>query len=647
VRRALLAVVVCVAAAAVPVARAATPDAPDAPGPLAAPDRSTEPVVLTGASFPTWAAPADVSVESPGTGGLQCLAGDDATCTHNRYVDPTATTGDALGTGVPVGRLLGYRWNVHAKKFTQIPFQVDEMAERYLANDTSGFAAYSETDPHLAYVWDEDRFRWTASDPNDPCHAVADAPTSTDPVAGLDTNDELAFMASDAGPAAPSDAPLPKGVVGAYRVAVADPRAPDGPGYVYVMLAGDGKGAPRPAYDATNGYVRYEPDADSDTFLFSQSSYSDYGNAAAGPWLDPTTGICHTDKTDWKRRRPKDSAWIRTPRYAFRYDGRWLMTQIRVAPSADSNSGDDWTYGPDLVDQWKARAFQQRPGGETPCCGYEEEVGNWGGSSTLMGWRGGPVRVIRATWGADSGTNVVRTEVFYRDEVRMRTDLRVHPIPPGDGIYAQWDFNAGRVTRYYNAYKPDGVAVDGKNDEAFGNEYVDLGDRFHNDVDVVDPTFSGPSPALSWEEASGPAGSFVSSFTVRTINLGAAHAVVTTPYYRDDSCFDDGTGTDPGVHLRVRQPDPPDPSRRCWTPADGIPAPGTTAFWQGSIGTFGIHILAIADSDNAFTTLPLTEIGAEQRIVLLPPTRDGAPVNVGDRYGRAFAEPLVALATPR
>jgi hypothetical protein len=97
----------------------------------------------------------------------------------------------------------------------------------------------------------------------------------------------------------------------------------------------------------------------------------------------------------------------------------------------------------------------------------------------------------------------------------------------------------------------------------------------------------------------------------------------------------------------VRQPDPPDPSRRCWTPADGIPAPGTTAFWQGSIGTFGIHILAIADSDNAFTTLPLTEIGAEQRIVLLPPAADGAPVNVGERYGRAFAEPLVALATPR
>ena len=224
----------------------------------------------------------------------------------------------------------------------------------------------------------------------------------------------------------------------------------------------------------------------------------------------------------------------------------------------------------------------------------------------------------------------------------MRTDLRVHPIPPGDGIYAQWDFNAARITRYYNPHVPDGVDVDGRDDEAFGNLYVDAGEEFHNDVDVVDPTFSGVSPSFSWEQLSGPGGTFVSSWTIRTVNLGAAHAVLTTPYYRDDSCFDDGTGTDPGVHLMVRAPDPPDPARRCWTPADGVPTPGTTEFWQGSIGTSGIHILAVAESDNLFTTLPVTEIGAEQRIVLLPPTLD----NVGDRYGRAFSQPLVVVATP-
>ncbi len=127
------------------------------------------------------------------------------------------------------------------------------------------------------------------------------------------------------------------------------------------------------------------------------------------------------------------------------------MTDIRI--SGDGGK----TYGQDLVDRWKARAFAQDPGSETPCCGYEEEDNNWGGSSILLGERVGPVRAIRETWGADSGTNVIRRETFYRQEVTQRTYLRVHVIPALDGIYAQWDFNAGAVDRFYNSQQPAGV----------------------------------------------------------------------------------------------------------------------------------------------------------------------------------------------
>jgi hypothetical protein len=42
------------------------------------------------------------------------------------------------------------------------------------------------------------------------------------------------------------------------------------------------------------------------------------------------------------------------------------MTGIQIA------AGDDWAYGPDLVDRFKARAFAQDPGSQTPCCGFEE-----------------------------------------------------------------------------------------------------------------------------------------------------------------------------------------------------------------------------------------------------------------------------------
>ena len=663
-----------------------TPE-PFDPSPAA---RRTEPVVMTGASFPSWAAPADVTAKVPTFDGALCEGGQTDHCTHNRYDKPEVDTGNAAGNGVDIGRLRGYRWDAGKAKFVQIPFQVDEMAVRYLSNDASGFAFYSESDQHPTYVFDEERFRWTASDPANPCKAApADGVRTTpDPVPGLDTDDEVAFMASDSGPAAPASTPLPKHIAGSYRVTLSDPYLPGGDSYVYVMLTDGSAAAPAPAFTAANGYVRYEPDPDSDTFLFSESNYESYGNAAPGPYFDPATNTCVTDQSQWKQHRPKDTAWIRTPTYEFRYEGRWLITETHVRPFGAGNHptapSSTWVYGPDLVDQWKARAFQQRPGGQTPCCGYEEEVNNWGGSSMLMGWRAGPVRVIRATWGSDSATNNIRTETFYRDEVRQASNLRVHVIPPGDGIYAQWDYNAGKVSRYYNPYVPNGVAIDGKNDEVFGNARVYAGPEgvryqsddktgvdpvdtqvnngvsvgapaqrcsqkacINNDVDIADPTFSGPAGTLNWEQTTGRDGTFVDRFTVKQLTPGAAYSVVTTPYYRDDSCFDDGTGSDPGLHLNPAEPDPDVDSngnpRLCWAPKFGDPsAYAADHFYQGDIGTHGVHILLIADSDNAHTTEPVDEISAEQRRVILPGLRG----NVGEQYGRGFEKPLVATATP-
>src|SRR3712207_7470339 len=83
-----------------------------------------------------------------------------------------------------------------------------------------------------------------------------------------------------------------------------------------------------------------------------------------------------------------------------------------------------------------------------------------------LGEKVGPVRAIRETWGADSGTNVIRRETFYREEMRQKTWLRVHVIPPLDGIYAQWDFNADRVKKFTNARGSHDI--DGRNDEAYG-----------------------------------------------------------------------------------------------------------------------------------------------------------------------------------
>jgi hypothetical protein len=655
--------------------------------------RDTEPVVLTGKELADWAAPANQTVKlplmdlvecpvgvdpsnvKPGTGGGASVVTDgfklNEEC-HNRYSEPEVDTEDAAGEGTPTDRILAFRWTGGALgRWQEVPVQVDEQFTRYLDNSASGFSPYSGQDQHTTYAYEREGFRWRAEDPSNPCVAKPDSPVATDPVAGLDHNDEIAFMASDAGPAAPGGGPKPPGVKDFKVVTIADPSAAGvdrNPKYLYI---GRSDGTRKPAFDGSNGYVKYERDANANIYEFSQSSYDGYGNAPVGMTCDAEGNP--TGKEG--RRRPRDYATITTDRYRFRYDGRWLMTKVEISPDGGK------TYGPDLVDRWKARAFAQDPGSETPCCGFEEEDTNWGGSSTLLGEKVGPVRVIRETWGADSGTNVIRRETFYRKEMRQKTWLRVHVIPPLDGIYAQWDFNAGRVTKFFNANKPQGVNVDGRNDEVLGNlddpcqskydaqsnpndtsgidqQYRSLYEMFqlcrfpyHLSADLPDLTHQEPGATLGWSQVSGPHGTIVDRYDAQLASNsagGAAQGVFAMPYYRDDSCFDDGTGSDPGPKVNLRSGNEPAMSkttggpRKCWQTSDGLPD-GTDRFYQGSIATHGLHILLVADSDNARMTVPTTEMVAEQRMVMLPGFRDGT---AGQQYGRTMEKPLVPVVAP-
>jgi hypothetical protein len=674
--------------------------------PTVAAKHDADPVILTGADFPQWSARANFTVKIPSTDLKDCsgtidpsrggspndwLVADEG-CEHNTYAAPEVDTGHALGTGTPTDQLVGYRWDADKKEFVQIPFQVDELFTRYLQNSASGFALYSGQDQHTTYAFDREGFRYRTEDTADPCHALPDGNVAADPVQGLDDNDELVFMARDAGAQAPAKATLPAGIDGVREVTVADPANPQEPvRYAYVMRTG--ATGPKPAFNASTGYVQYTRDANADTFGYSQSGYRDYGNAPRGRFMwngqcvgasvDNAPAECK-DAPDRppsdsnmanlffkcpQRHRPLDGATVETDGYKFRYDGRWLLTGLQISPDGGT------TFGPDLIDRWKARAFAQDPYSDTPCCGYEDEDQNWGGSSNLIGERVGPVRAIRETWGADSGTNVIRRETFYRDTMRQKTFLRVHVIPPLDGIYAQWDFNAGKVDTYFNPRKDQGVDIDGKNDEVFGNfddPCVTLWDdnsrsdfdqayrdaykqmqfcRFpnHLSIDVTDPTFANVNASLDWNEVAGPNGSIVDRYQLEKVTdataLGTPQTLFAVPYYRDDSCFDDGTGSDPGVRLQPRSDNEPQTfegqPRKCWQRSDGDPA-GSPRYFQGDIATHGLHLLLIAESDNARLTVPVTEIVSEQRMVFLP----GNPGNVGEQYGRSFEKPLVAATTP-
>lgn len=685
--------------------------------------RGVDPVVLSGSQFPLWSAGPEVTFREPQVPTYyevmdiqerlpeairsECYHPNqnpydpDDNGDHNCSQSPrVAVYGTPGRNGASIDRLLGYRWD--GTTFEQIPLQVDERFTRYMSNNASGFAFYSGVDQHLTYAFDREGYRFTDNDPSDPCRPIArEDPryggqrlaAEPDPLPGLDDNDEIVFMVRSTGSKAPAGSPLPAGIENATEVTVVDPSNPGVLRYAYVMLAA--QGGPAPAFDASNGFVRYEPDANArSVFVFSESSYEGYGAAPKGPY-------CLADGTSTGKigqRRPLDTAWIRTPRYKFRYDGRWLMTALHV--SADPKG--DWTYGPDLIDRWKARAFQQDPSSETPCCGYEEEDTNWGGSGILFGERSGPVRTIRETWGADSSTNNARREVFYRDVILFGDALRVHPIPPLDGIYTQWDYSAGMVSTYYNPIVSGGVPIDGKDDEVFGNlddpcnPYYDEIDKgltevyrdayetaglcgaveYHQSVDVADPTHGVPIGGLQWEEVAGPHGTLVTRWGIRDYTPGGvAHTLIAVPYYRDDSCFDDGTGTSPGPRRKERSSNElmtyrlpgssVDIPRRCWEPSFGLPDESFTAglqpidpsnpdspmigdefgderYFQGDIGAHGLHLLLIAESDNAALTVPTTEIVSQQRMVVLP----GQQGNVGDRYGFPTEFPLVALVRP-
>lgn len=626
---------------------------------------ATQPVVLRGQDFPTWSSGPEVTARAPqapnsyGTynsqanqpsslqsdcyqsspnpdvnGSTDANHGD-----HNCFQGSQSPVRTAL-KGVKPESLRGYRWD--GRRFVQIPFQIDTKWEHYLTNNASGFSFYSGADKMLTYTFDHQPFVETSNPPLPHncdagpgaaaagcippgpnqlqqaavvCHAQA-PPGVPDPTADpnrfLINTDELAFMARDSGALAPSATPLPHGIASAYQVRLLDPATHTGR-YVYVMQSAPGRSAGTwavpIAYTAANSpYVHYTPTADAGMMAYSQSSYSDYGNAPVGPACKPdgtpegqavigqgfkynAAGDVILDPKTYVRRRTLDTGTVSTPRYRFRYDGRWLMDGLQVSPdNRGLTSGD---YGPSIIDRWKGRAFQQSPGGKTPCCGYEDEQNNWGGSSMTMGVHLGPVRAIRVTWGSDSGTNVTRTDLFYADSVVHEFALRVHPIPPLDGIYTQWDMAAGRVTRYYNPYNSSGVPVTGINPVLYGDMNAHLGpdgisessnDKLGHAVGPVsagnpnnstctssaciygsfnlpDATFSGlAQELLSWEEMTGPAGTLVEKWAIdrSTVSPGGAQAVVeTVPYYVDASCFDDGTGQDPGPHIALRSPNEP------------------------------------------------------------------------------------------
>ena len=605
--------------------------------------RSVEPVVLKGAKLPSWSRLPAVGTSNP--------TPPPAVRVRDAHYGVLQVPPDSR-SGVPVEEIVAFRWD--GTTFQEIPVQVDEMFPYFLANANSSFSVYSGTDKELTYEWDTEAWKMTAGEcfkeypPDDPATPQNEAAAMQDPVLTLDDDDEIAFMASDAGPRAPADALGPLGT-GSNRqeVAITDPLT-GAVSYVYLYLRPGGSD-----FHAGNGYVRYERDANADeyidrfSFLRADPEVLGVSNTGYGPNLAGT--VCRTapgddpdvtndpDVPDGQPRPstdrfPRDGVTVTTDSYRWRATGRWMVREMHIA-----KPGQPGVHGPDLIDRWKGRAFQQSPDGvfgDLTGVGFEDEQVNWEANSSLLGERTGPVRAIRETWGADSGTNVTKTETFYRDAVTYRFHVRVHPIPP-DGLYTSWDYNAGTAACYFNVLKSTCVPIDGINDEVVGN--IDGTSNFPAYFDHPDPTFSPPSALYTWEQISGrdDVGSLVTIWEV--LGPTTATNLAAVPYYRDDRCLDDGTGDDPVPR--------PWPGEKASEPevqqGYGPGADCTKNQKQGAFASHGLHAFATQDSDNAFVGETTTEIDIRQWQFAVPTEE---PKNIGAPYGQTVITPLQTTA---
>jgi hypothetical protein len=629
-------------------------------------DRDAAPVVLTGSQLPTWSAPAATGVAQPYPSGVtaeyssQLPGGFAVRTAHNGTILPV------VKQGVPVDQVAAYSWA--GGRWREVPVQVDERFPYFLANARSDFGFYSGTDQELTYAWGptahsvgEEAWKKVAGDcsaryPRTAAEAqatglVTPGPQETyadythamaDPVAGLDDDDEIALQARDAGEQVPSGTAPPKGASNGQAVAVTDPLDPTHVRWTYLFLTPHGS-----SFTARTSAVRMTRDEDADQWI-DRGSFADgspfklgSSNTGYGPNLPGT--VCDPDGTrrTSKDRFPRDGITVSTPTYQLTATGRWMVRGFQVAKPTGHG------YGPDLIDRWKGRAFQQSPDSSVSLVGFEDEQVNWEANGTLLGWRQGPVRAIREIWGADSGTNVTKTETYYRDADTYRYRVRVHPIPP-DGLYTSWDYNKAAMGTYYNLEKPDGVPIDGQNDDTGQVSDLPNGDPAY--FDFPDPTFDLPSAVDRPEEVAGRGanGGLVYAFEFKGATSAANAAVV--PYYRDDACIDDGTGDDP-----VQRPWPGEAStdprvQAGYAAANGLPYKdlvcdpknGKTPF-QGAYASHGLHFLVTHDSDNATLGTPVDEIDGQQWRYSVPMAR---PTNVISSYAPNVLAPLLPVVTP-
>ncbi|MFM9026453.1 MAG: hypothetical protein ACKOQ6_00455, partial [Bacteroidota bacterium] len=322
---------------------------------------------------------------------------------QTRNNDPVVVTGSNLSCmiGVQPSLIVAYKFN--GTGLVQIPVQVDEVVVKEASAPYNNLGcAFGTVSNNSAY---------------DNISFYADANTFT----GADTNllfdidDEVVFMAKDAGSKLNICPPTPAGVVGntTCEIVLRDPLNNTILGYVYLFQQ--------------NGTLNQSAGVNYVTYNFTYAN--NYKTAY---------DICTGSVTE--------SSTVTTANYSMRYSKRVIEDELRISAGGASN-----------VDILDAHQFFVAPNN---CFRSEQTFSDSRG--TVVTSKNGPVRAIRSVMGANSGVGTQWTIKFTESRMDYLMDFRVHPI---GGFFDVVDLNSNAVgMMYYNNQNPNGALINGSQD---------------------------------------------------------------------------------------------------------------------------------------------------------------------------------------
>lgn len=287
--------------------------------------------------------------------------------------------------------IVGFR--LRNGQWEQMPVQVDERDLRLIQDLYNGTINDNFQLQFLVYT---DPETFTGSD-NDPT---------------FDENDELVFMAKDAGNAY-SGQPLPTGTLsGGLEVHLYDPLT-DAEAYFYLF-----------EQDGT-----LDQDAGADYVDYSYSLLNgEFQSAYTINFYNPENSIVQTDY------------------YIQRFSDDWIRDVLKIY-AGNAN-------GTNILDQAK---ILLGPG----ICNRSIDTYSQGAGIHIAS-KDGPVRAIRSIMGANSGPLIERNQFFYEKMDEIDFYVRLHFIR---GFLRFFDFSENAIgMRFYDAYNQNGVAIDGSPD---------------------------------------------------------------------------------------------------------------------------------------------------------------------------------------